>query len=150
MVNVKLAKHQLPFDANRKPAIHNMNTKPTCLLGSITILHIVYTHTFFMSYDCYVLSQCWCVCFRGEHQLLWIICTDLFDWATPARESAERWTAAHFSNMSDHSCYLLSWNPWKLSFCSISISWKNSFSDISRKCILPNMIGAVKKLIFRY
>ena len=23
------------------------------------------------------------------------------------------------------------------------ISWKNSFSDISRKCILPNMIGAV-------
>ena len=31
----------------------------------------------------------------------------------------------------------------KLVILSRFISWVNSFSDISRKCILPNMIGAV-------
>ena len=33
--------------------------------------------------------------------------------------------------------------PWKLLIPSRFISWKNSFSNISRKCILPNMIWEV-------
>ena len=39
--------------------------------------------------------------------------------------------------------------PWKLVSPWLSVTFyfmKNSFSDISRKCILPNVIGAVNRL----
>ena len=38
---------------------------------------------------------------------------------------------------------VLTWTRCKLVIPSRFISWKNSFSDINRKCILPNKIGAV-------
>ena len=41
----------------------------------------------------------------------------------------------------------MTWNPWNLSFRHILFHEKNSFSDISRKCISPNMIRVVLALI---
>ena len=38
------------------------------------------------------------------------------------------------------------WILWNLSFCFIS--WKKKFSNISRKYILPNMIGAITSKVF--
>ena len=53
----------------------------------------------------------------------------------PLENSALK-TCMHAWNMQTS----ITWIPCKLVILSRFITWKNKFSDISRKCILPNMI----------
>ena len=80
---------------------------------------------------------------NGEHERTWStkydVCTEI------AFRAGSPWQKFLTQNCRDHNCWghKLLMKSTKLVIPLDFISWVNSFSDISRKCILPDMIGAV-------